>query len=189
MYFPQNFWHRVQYSINVKFKGGFKNREWRNLMKWLNKKPLVSSHTNFKINLEENVHMSSLPLTKENLGTHFGGRSQVCNFTIAKVSLAEEKPCALIGFGAGDLFPAVPLASAGLQGRQGLCVVTVRYMSDIKALLFGSLKSLCRSQQGLTWAAAGRQSCDTALPGLSQDLSGDFGVQIGLGRLIIPLCC
>lgn len=112
-------------------------------MKWFLKKPLVSSHTNFKINLKGKLHISSLPLTKGN--AHIWGEEAkaVTSLTHCKsVPFWREALCLnrIWGSRAAELFPAMPLASAALQGTSRTRVVTVKYMGDIKALLFGRLQ-------------------------------------------------
>lgn len=74
-----------------------------------------------------------------------------------RVSFWREALCCnrIWGSRAGELFPAVPLASAGLQGRQGLVLSLSGAWVTSRLCSLGGFKSLSRSQQGLTWAWAG----------------------------------
>lgn len=89
-------------------------------MKWFKKKPLVSSHTKFKISLKGRLRMSSLAFIKGKW-THLMGRSQV--WPIAKVALPEEGHCALTGFGA-----------PGLEDYSQLSLWPVQDSKDVKDL-------------------------------------------------------
>lgn len=125
----------------------------------------MSSHINFKINLKEKLHTSSLPFNREKC-THLGKEAK----SLTTVTHCKSGPfwrealCSnsIWGSRAGGLFPAVPLARAGLQGRQGLVSSLSGTWVTSRLCSLGGFKSLCRSQQGLTLpvcVALGWQLC------------------------------
>lgn len=116
----------------------------------------MSSHTNFRINFKGNIHISSLPLPKVNVDILREEAKSVTSLPYCKsVSCWRKALCSnrIWGSRAVELFPAMPLASAGLQGRQGLVLSLSGTWVTSRLCSLGGCKSLSRSQQGLTLAA------------------------------------